>query len=509
VLYTPLFSGVFWDAQDTLPEDIERVEVISGALATLWGANAVNGVINIITRRAEDTGGGLVSVQHGGVERDYGVRYGAGDAIAFRVYGRVVDRDDSERADGTSRLDGGHRAQVGFRIDSGEAADGWTVHGDAYRGRYDSALATDLELSGANLLGRWNHRLEGGGALQVQAYVDHTQRDIPGSIAESLNVYELQLQHDVRRFDGHELVWGAGWRGARDHVRNAPALAFLPAEKNLQWSNVFVQDTIRLGPALKLTAGLRVSDNTYTGIEYMPTLRLAYKPAADHLLWGALSRAVRTPSRLDRELYVPAEPPFLLAGGSDFESEVSNVIGIGYRGQPTPRSEVSITLFHHEYDELRSIEQVGPRAFVIANEMRGHGDGLEAWSSVNVTARWRLGAGLALLDQDLHLSSTSTDPNGVPGAGNDPRNQWFVRSWWDPDPHWSIDARVRHVGALPSPRVAAYTAVDARVAWRPHGDRELAVTAQNLFDPGHPEFGTAATAAEVERSVQASVRWTF
>ena len=511
VLYTPLFSGVFWDAQDTLLEDIDRVEVISGSLATIWGANAVNGVINIITRRAGETAGGLASVQAGNVERDAGVRYGAqrGD-VAFRLYGRFVDRDESETGAGLAKQDAWHRAQVGFRADAGTPAEGWTLQGDAYRGTFDTTFPDDQRISGANLSARWNRKLDGGGSLQLFGYVDHTQRDIPASIGESLNVYDVELQHDLPPAGAHDVAWGVGYRAANDAVRNAPAIAFLPAQKQLHWAHAFVLDTIALADgALKLTAGLRVSDNTYTGVETMPTVRLAWKPAAQHMVWCAVARAVRTPSRLDRELYIPGQAPYLLAGGEDFRSEVSNVVTVGYRGQPTARTQLSVTVFHHEYDDLRSLEQVTPRTFVIGNEMLGHSDGLEAWASLNATPRWRLGAGLSLLDEDLHFKPGSHDVTGVAAAGNDPANRWFVRSWWDFSARGSLDLRVRHVGALPSPRVASYTAVDARLAWRPSGGVELALTAQNLFDPGHPEFGNVATAAEVERNVQASVRWFF
>jgi iron complex outermembrane receptor protein len=511
VLYTPLFSGVFWDAQDTLIEDIDRVEVISGSLATLWGTNAVNGVINIITRRASETSGGLMSVQAGDVERDYGVRYGAAAGpVAFRVYARAVDRDDAETGAGVGKHDGWRRAQVGFRADSGTPLEGWTVQGDAYRGFFDTPLPRDQGISGANLLGRWNHRLERGGQVRFDAYVDHTQRDIPGSISESLNLYELGFQHDLAALGRHDLTWGFGYRGAQDDVRNAPAIAFVPARKSLHWSNAYLLDTIALdGEALKLTAGLRVSENTYTGVEWMPTLRLAWKPAAPHLLWAAFARAVRTPSRLDRELYIPGQPPFALAGGGDFRSEVSNDLTVGYRGQPSARSQVSVTVYHHEYDSLRSIEQTAPRTFVIGNEMEGRSTGVEAWGSVNVTPRWNLGAGLALLDLDLRLRERSTDPTGTPAAGNDPKSSWFVRSWWDVGAHCSLDLRLRHVGDLPSPRVPAYTALDLQLRWRPRPALELGVSAQNLLDPGHPEFGNVATAAEAERNIQASVRWTF
>ncbi len=375
VLYTPLFSGVFWDTQDTLLEDIERIEVISGAGATLWGANAVNGVINIITRSAADSTGSLLSAAVGSHEHDAAMRYDAG---AVRFYGRAVDHDATTRIDGSRRPDQWRRAQVGFRADWGTPLEGQTLQGDLYGGNFDSSAVDDLEISGVNLLGRWNHQLSNGDGFQVQAYADHLVRDIPDSIRERLDVYDLQFQHDLKGIEGHALLWGAGYRVAIDDVRNATNIAFLPARRQLHWGHVFIQDSMRLADErFELTGGVRVSNNSYSGSEWMPSVRLAFKPAPAHLLWSALSRAVRTPSRLDRELYAPAQAPFLIAGGPDFESEISNTLDLGYRAQTTANSSLSITLYHHRYDQLRTFERTPAVSFVIANKMRGSGTGAE------------------------------------------------------------------------------------------------------------------------------------
>jgi len=511
ILYTPLFSGVLWDVPDVMLEDVDRIEVISGPGATLWGANAVNGVINVITRRASETQGGLASVAAGDRERDVATRYGfAGTGVAWRVYGKYFERDATRRASGVSQNDGWNRGEAGFRADWGTPADGFTLLGAAYRGDEDTALADDLRMSGGDLLGRWSHPLRSGGDIQAQAYVDRTNRTIPGSISERLTIYDLEFQHDVGGLDGHALTWGLSHRGAIDDVTNAPAIAFLPAHRDLYWTSVFAQDEIALrGDRLKLIGGIRAEHNSYTGIEVLPSLRLAWKPDPAQLVWGALSRAVRTPSRLDRELFSPEQPPFLIAGGPDFRSEVAHVIEIGYRSQPSPRLSYSITAYHERYDRLRSFEFTPAGNFVIGNRMEGYGNGLEAWGVLQATRAWRLSAGVSLLDMNLRLKAGSTDPTGVAGAGNDPGNQWILRSSLDLPDRWQFDASVRRVGALPEPHVPAYTAFDARLAWRPVDRLELSLTGQNLFDARHIEFGSDPTASGIERAIRVGVQWSF
>lgn len=510
-VYTPLFSGVFWDTPDIFLPDVERIEVISGPGGTLWGTNAVNGVINVITRRAADTQGGLAVAGGGNTERGYGVRYGAalGGNGTFRLYGKAFDRDSTLRENQTQALDAWDKGQIGFRADWGSATDGFTLQGDGYQGDIDQAGDVDTKLSGANLVARWTRALSTGGHFQVQTYFDNTEREISGSISERLNTYDIEFQHGLAAHAGHTVIWGGGYRNASDHVVNTPALAFLPADKNLAWGNLFVQDEVALRTDVKLIAGIRIEHNPYTGLEFLPSARIAWKPAPEHLLWTAVSRAVRSPSRLDRELFSPSQPPFLLAGGPDFESEVSDVLEAGYRGQPSARVSYSLTVFHHIYDHLRSIEPNPGGGLVLANRMQGTGTGAEAWASLQATKYWRLSAGGFVLHQDLELEPGSGDPSGTRAAGNDPDYQWALRSSLDLPHRTALDIWVRHVAKLPNPVVPAYTAVDARLGWQPHDDVELSVTVQNLFDPQHPEFGTPGTRSELERSVYAQVLWHF
>jgi iron complex outermembrane receptor protein len=502
-VYTPLFSGVFWDAQDTMLEDVERIEVISGPGATLWGANAVNGVINVITRRAGDTQGTLAEAGMGNLERGAAARHGFKfEGGAMRLYAKGFERDNTARANGAPVRDEWRSRQAGFRADWGTAARGLTLQGDAYDGAIQQALGGDINISGGNLLARWH-----GERLQVQAYFDNTEREIPGSFRERLNTLDAEFQHSLTAGNAQLITWGAGHRRSYDHVANSAVLAFLPDTTTLQWSNVFVQDEISLRENLRLTLGAKVERNPYSGAEFLPSVRISWKPERSELVWAALSRAVRAPSRLDRELFAPGRPPFLLAGGPDFRSEIAKVLEVGYRAQPAARLSYSVTGFYSVYDHLRSVEPAGSGVFVLGNEMEGKARGAEAWGVFGATATWRLSAGALLLDQDLRLKPGSGDTSGIAAAGNDPAHQFALRSSLDLPRQQHFDVMARRVGRLPSPEVPAYTAVDARYAWQARRDVELSVTAQNLFDRHHAEFGSAATRSEIERGVFVRLKW--
>ncbi|OHE58257.1 MAG: hypothetical protein A2X71_02890, partial [Thiobacillus sp. GWE1_62_9] len=513
-VYSPLFSGVFWDVQDVMLEDVERIEVISGPGGTLWGTNAVNGVINVITRSAKHTQGGMLAIGAGNRESGGAVRYGGklGDNGHVRVYGKYFDIDPTKTADGNPRDDAWHKGQIGFRADWADDRDQFSVQGNAYRGAEGQpapgtistgvpfTLGT-IRVSGANLTARWDHRLQGGSSLMLQAYYDRTERIVPPTFSETLDIVDLQFQHTVQPMGMHSLAWGAGYRTSRDRVTNSPYVAFLPARENQAWSNVFVQDEISLSTRLRLTLGARFERNDYTGAEFLPSARLAWKPAPDHLLWAAVSRAVRAPSRLDHDTFVPGVPPYLLAGGPDVRSEIATVYEIGYRGQPAPRLSYSVTAFHAAYDHLRSQEIDASGTFLFyGNEMEGTAHGVEMWGTFQAARAWRLSAGLTLLDMDLRRKPGSTDPFGPSALGNDPAYQWNLRSSWDLTPKHELDILARRIGALPNPHTPAYTAVDARLGWRIDRKAELSLTLQNLFDGGHTEYAQSTIQGEFGRS---------
>jgi iron complex outermembrane receptor protein len=510
-VYTPLFSGVFWDAQDTLLEDVERIEVISGPGGTLWGTNAVNGVINVVTKNAAATQGGMVSAAGGNEDFVGATRYGGklGADGHYRVWGKYFERDSTRRVSGQSALDAWDTARAGFRADWSRPGNQAMLRVDAYQGDYMLPGAPLANRSGASLLGRWNRRLDSGGELQLQGYLDRTERDQPGTFGETLDVADFELQHSLRQTGAHRIAWGASYRHSWDEVRNGPALAFLPANIGQKWTSVYAQDEIELSPALHLTAGARAEYNDYTGTELLPSLRLAWKPTVDRLVWTQASRAVRAPSRLDRDLFAPGTPPFVvLNGGPAFRSEVATVYELGYRAQASPHLWYSAALFHNVYDHLRTVEP-RPGGAQIENRMEGNSTGIETWGSYQATRTWRLSAGLTALRERLRLKPDSRAAAGPSTEGNDPAHTWTLRSSHDLAGGHEVDLALRHVSALPNPTVPAYTALDLRWGWKVRRDLEVSIAGMNLLDRSHPEFGAPATRGEVPRSVLLKTVWRY
>ncbi|MGB7541431.1 MAG: TonB-dependent receptor [Burkholderiales bacterium] len=509
-VYTPLFSGVFWDAQDTMIEDIERIEVISGPGGTLWGANAVNGVINIITRPTQDTTGGLLSTGAGNDERGAGARYGGklGEDATYRIYAKDFNRDNTVTASGASAQDASKKGQVGFRLDWGKGGDTLMLQGDAYDGSIDQGIFDDKSISGTHFLGRWNSTLTGGSALQVQAYYDQTRRNYPGTFGDVLDTYDMDVQHRFSLGGRHDIVWGGGYRYSRDAVTNSTVLAFLPENRDLTLANVFAQDDIALSERLKLTIGTKLEHNNYTGFENQPNVRLAWKPGDQVLLWSAISRAVRTPSRLDRDLFAPGSAPFVISGGPDFKSEKLTAYEIGYRTQSSPKASFSISTFYNVYDELRSVEPAGG-TLVLGNMMEGNTYGVETWGSYDISDWWQLKAGYTYLRKDLRFKPGSGDTSGVQAAGNDPSHQFSVRSIMNLTHNVDLDFALRSVDSLPSPSVPGYVALDGRLGWKISKGTEVSLSGFNLLDERHPEFGAAPARSEIGRTFYVRILWNF
>src|SRR5882724_3374448 len=508
-VYTPLFSGVFWDVQDVLTEDIERIEVISGAGGTLWGANAVNGVINIISKKSSDTQGGLVSLGTGNAENGAGARYGGklGEDATYRVYGKKFNRDNTTTANGTDVADAWHKGQLGFRTDWAASGDALTLQGDAYNGSIDQAVFDDKEISGGNLLARWNRTLQDGASLQVQTYYDRTRRIFPGTFGEVLDTYDIDVQHSFHWKTGHDIVWGGGYRYSQDAVTNSALLAFLPADKNLTLANIFAQDDITLAERLKLTVGTRLEQNNYTGLEAQPNVRLSWKESDRVLLWSAISRAVRTPSRIDTEFFVPGSAPHtFLNGGPDFQSEKLTAYEIGYRVEPSAQTSLSVSTFYNVYDRLRSIEPVGGTN-VLGNLLAGNTYGVETWGNYSMNEWWQLKAGYTYLRKDLHLKPGSGDTTSLAAADTDPSYQFSLRSIMNLAHGVDLDVALRSVASLPSQNVPGYVALDENLGWKLSKDVELSISGYNLLDKRHREFGTAATGSEIGRIFYVKILW--
>jgi iron complex outermembrane receptor protein len=518
-VYSPLFSGVFWDAQDVVLEDIDRIEVISGAGATLWGANAVNGVINIITKSASQTQGGLVSLSGSDDETYLALRYGGAldNGGNFRVYGKRATREDNINPVNRNSLnDGFKRDKAGFRSDWTNDNKKITVQGDFYDGYLHQSRVNvvqpyqgrtnDIQISGANLLARVNTTLANGSNFYLQGYVDYTYRNQPNAFKENLTTADLEFKHDWLS-GRHNFTWGGGYRVAFDRLENGP-VTFLPAAKNLNWGNVFAQDDIALTEKLRLILGLKLEHNNYTGIEYLPNARLAWKPVDNQLVWASASRSVHAPSRIDRDFIVP-----LFVGGPHFGTEKAYTYELGYRATPTPKTSVSVTSFYTDYDELRTLEfNPGLGGFEFRNSATARSHGVEMWGSWQVREDLKLSGGLVF--QDIKLNNPATDILQNTGFGiNDASSHGLLRVSYNIKPNHLLDATVRYMGKLRQLDVPAYSALDVRYGWKINKDLELSVVGQNLLDSKHKEFADAgfgsAVSPEYDRALFARLQWYF
>jgi iron complex outermembrane receptor protein len=512
-VYNPLFSGVAYDAQDVLMDDIDRIEVISGPGATLWGANAMNGVINIITRKAQETQGGLVRATIGD-ENAINARYGDsfGDGSAWRVYGKGFDRGPSELASGESAGDRWHKSQGGFRVDLGapSAADRFTAQGDYQHVTENQATFGDIEFSQYDVLGRWEHASERA-STRLQLYFDRTQRDQPPSgVGFDLNTFDLDFQQTLLLGDHHRVVWGLGRRYNDYDITNTATLAFAPSHRTLELTNVFAQDTIALGHDVNLIVGLKMEENSYSGWSTLPDLRLSWAPNDTSLLWASAARAIRSPTPFDADVEEFAGGTLLfIEGNPDFKTEKVDAFELGYRSQPHAAVSWSLAAFYNQYHDLRSIEPT-PGGFLPlhwGNLIEGSTYGAELWGNLQVTSWWRLSPGYRWLQKNLNFSDGASGLLGVEQSGNDPTSRATLKSSMDLG-RWTIDAMLRYVGKLPSPENPSYTDLSARFAWRASETLEVSLSGFNLLDDTHTEYAPP-TAHEIRRSIYAEARWAF
>jgi iron complex outermembrane receptor protein len=515
-VYTPLYAGVFWDVQNLPLETVERIEVVSGPGGALWGANAVNGVINIITKSATETQGFRAEAGGGTELHAIGaLRYGGplGSGSAYRVYGMGFGRGATADIDGSDAGDAWGLGQGGFRMDwRGGAADGLTLQGDYYEGRPDPDGNAEIIVRGGNAVGRWSRTLSEESEFQLQVYYDRTHRDFGNGFTEDLSTYDADWQHRFQLDRRQEIIWGLGYRLMDHRTRNLELFAFLPAHKLLHLFSGFVQDEITLvEERLRATVGTKIEHTTYTGIEVQPSVRLAWTPSASHVVWTGASRAVRTPSRIDRDLFLFAAPDFPVIAGADFESEDVLALELGWRTQARENLSLSVSTFYNEYDDLRSAEPGPPPVnlpITFANGVQGNTYGVEVASTYRVSDRWLLRGGYTLVKKDLSLAPGSSDLNGATAESNDPEHQLLLHSSLDLPGGLGLDAVIRAVDELPQPRVPGYAELNLRLAWRFTRRLELSVVGQNLLHGEHAEFVPASPSPRrIERGVYGKITW--
>jgi iron complex outermembrane receptor protein len=518
-VYTPLYAGVYWDVQDTLMEDVDRIEVISGPGGTLWGANAVNGVINLITKSSSETKGLFAEAGSGTELQKYGsIRYGGSVSprLHYRVYAKTSERDSTRQLSGADAGDEWNARQGGFRADwDPQSTDLITLQADFYRARPNPDGDVPVQASGRNVIARWTRTISDVSDFKIQTYYDRTMRDFGNGFTEALDTWDFDGQHRFPVGERHEIIWGLGLRSMNHEVTNLPGFGFSPGQRRLALYSAFIQDEIALIPdRLRFTLGSKFEHNDFTGYEVQPSARLAWTPSPKHTVWSAVSRGVRTPARIDRDFFLKIAPTLtLLSGSPDFESEELLASELGWRVQPHEKLSASLSLFYNEYDHLRTAEP-GPPPFgipiTIGNGVEGHTYGAELAMTWQCTDAWRIRSGYTRLKKSLKVKPTSRDLNLGTVESDDPEHQVFLQSSFDLPARVTFDTIIRYMDDLPSPYVPSYVVMDINLIWRPVDSLELSLSGQNLLDHRHPEFAPSSPSPrEIERSFYAKVtcRW--
>ncbi|MGH9735879.1 MAG: TonB-dependent receptor plug domain-containing protein [Candidatus Acidiferrales bacterium] len=552
-VYSPLFSGVYWNVQNVMLEDVDRIEVIRGPGGTIWGANAVNGVINIITKSAKETHGGLISLAGGGVDQGTGAfRYGGGnDHSDFRVYGLAFGRAAEYHPDHSS-FDEWQMGQGGFRTDTQiNSRDTLTIQGDMYKGydgervaisSYAPPSVEDLDgahnVAGGDLLGRWRRQVDGDSDFELQAYYDRTSRLSP-QLDDIRNTYDLDFLYHRNLHGRHDILLGLGGRWSADNLSAKFAtLSFVPNEETDSIYSWFVQDQISvIQHRLSVILGSKFEHNNYSGFEVQPNARLLWTINDHESFWAAITRAVRTPSRLDQDLqltdFIMASPPTFLrvVGSPDFKSEQLLGTEAGYRRSLANTLYMDVAFFHNDYNDLYGY---GPPSLLLepspaplhvvvqlplANATAGDTTGVEIAPDWKPADWWELRGSYSYLHLNVH------DRPGAAGAfnglvtssdnGSSPHHQFEMQSLTNLPKKMNFDLTYRYVSALSAqtsvpagPTVGAYSTADVHFAWRPVSDLEFSFVGQNLLQPQHAEFGgDDGPLVEIRRTFYGQITW--
>ena len=544
-VYSPLYAGVYWEVQDTLMEDVDRIEIIRGPGATIWGPNAVNGVINIITKSSKDTHGGLASAGGGNEQRFLNFRYGAGDGTNFnyRVYGKAFTRGPEFHPD-HANFDDWQMGQGGFRMDWDlQSGDTVTLQGDLYKGAIGESISVateptvrpaivqqDGQLSGGNLLGRWRHVLKDGSDLQLQTYYDRTSRH-EANLAEMRDTFDFDFLHHKIVARRHDLLWGAGVRfsvGSLPPV--VPTIVFTPQNRTDKLYSAFVQDEIQLlgeDKGLWLTIGSKFVRTDFSRFDAEPSARLLWTPSSHQTWWTSVTRAIRTPSDVEETLtatgLVSANPLTVvrIEPNKNFAPETMLGYEAGFRRLLASKLYVDITAFHNRYNNLESVESAlpvlqtspPPPHFVIpisfGNGLYGSTSGFEIAPDWRPVTWWRLDGSYSYLHMDLKARAGSTDISTAQSTeGSSPHHQVVAQSSLDLPGRLEFSQTYRYVSDLPTQLVASYGTADVRLSWHRIPHFELSLVGQNLLQPHHAEYGgDPITLVGIKRNVYVSITW--
>ena len=555
-IYNTQFSGVYWELQDLFLPDIERIEVIRGPGGSLWGANAVNGVINIITKNAMDTEGGLATLTVGDEDRTIaGIRHGGklGDNAHYRVYGQFSERDGLVTLDGRDASDDWRMGSGGFRLDwTPSAKDAITAQGNLYDGNldqnyvlpslfppYSSRQLSKTDASGGGLQALWEHRISDTSRTLLQVYYQSDDRSDDLYIVDA-STLDLDFQHDFALTGRQQIVWGLGYRRSWDHFTDTEFASVDLKKKIDELYSAFIQDQVELIPErLRLTGGVKVEHNDFTGWEWQPSVRMLWMPHPDHRLWAAVSRAVRTPSRGENGARVNAFvlPPspltgnlptlFTIFGGGDLEAERLIAYEIGYRALLKKDFSLDAAVFYNDYDNIITTipgtpfldVYAFPPHLVVPLQLQNLGAGsiygFELFTDWRPTESWRLRLTYSYLNSDL-----KNKDNDGPIYERGRNQQLSLFSSWNPRDDLDVDLWGRYVVTGESKlfstsedviKVDPYVSLSLRLGWRPREDLELSLVGNNLFSNAHLEFIQEAFGLpiKVERSIYGQMKWSF
>lgn len=545
-IYSPLFSGVFWDEEDVVMEDIDHIEVVRGPGATLWGANAVNGVINVVTRSAKDSQGLLVSGGGGTEERGFtSVRYGfkIDDGIYMKTYVKYFDRDSSVYNNGSDAFDSWDMFRAGFRIDVDKTNNNfYTLQGDAYTGQENEvyfmptavppAFVTHAKsidnVAGGNVLGRWTHDFSSDSQFILQSFYDREVRNNP-VLSQTLDTFDIDFQHLFKPIERNEITWGTGFRTTDFHLKNSLNVALVPPDDTRNLFSAFLQDEISVVPErFKTIIGSKFEHNDFTGFEVQPSIRFLYTPQTNHTLWASVSRAVRTPSEAESNIRlnvaVPGVPPGAITsfGNPDMLSESLLAYEIGYRFQPSPRLSLDLTAFYNDYSRLRNLNPLPPvsplfppqvHPSIVGNALSGESYGGEASLTFEaVPQMWRLKGGYSYLSVQVHRDANPDQTTELMLEGSSPQNQFFVLSALDLPLHLEFDTTIRYVDRLHGPAIPSYADLDVQLAWHAKTNLDVAIVGQNLLHDHRAEFAPTfigSQGTDVERGVYGKVTFRY
>lgn len=505
-IYDPFFSGVLWETRDLPLENIERIEVIRGPGGSTWGANAVNGVINIITKRAQDTQGGLIVAGGGSEERGFStVRYGGkiSDTTAYRIHSRYLNRDQGYLPEGSE--DDAYFGHSGFRVDSDVDSDTTFMMSGVYtRGDHDGPTAsTDFADHSGNLQAAWEQKVSERSTFSIQSFYDRTDIDT-ALFGEKRNTFEIDAQHHFAPADYYDFVYGATYRYTSDDIRGSEFIEFVPKEQTDHLGGFFFENRLRPREDLNIEFGAKFEYNERSHFDVQPSVGTSWTVSERNVLWASVGRAVRTPSRLeeDLEISIPGVGAAFI-GNRGLEAETLIAYDAGYRTSLAESVLLDFAVFYNVYDDLVTIENL-----TTGNGGEGNTYGGEASSTWQPSEQWQLQTAYTYLRMDLELDDNSiADPASIENSErNNPQHQLSVRSSYDLTNRWELDAGVRYVDTL-NVDVPSYFVADVRVAWDATDDLELSVVGQNLFDKRH--FEQSESSSQVQHGVYGRLAWSF